>query len=551
MPRQKVNLDQGAIIGDKLDFTPILTPLIFELESETVLEFESGDYHFWPDKARPRELYISNTDSRSYPYKQIGIVIEGKQGLHLKGQQTRFVFHGSMGAMAILDSQNITLEGIQIDYDCPSVIDLTVVQIEQTVDYPQVEVEIPLIYGCEVKDNQVFWQSELSPYTGKPYWEGQNGLDLSQHLSVRKQTVGRTEQGLFWGYQQVEKKGQRLLVTYQQKRGIEVGDVFQMRQTKREVIGVFVSHSREITFNGIWFSFLYGMGVISQMSDTLTFKHCLFKPTMGRYSASAADMLHFSGCRGEIIVEECQFQNPHDDMINVHGTFLAVEKIAHNELLVSYQHHQTLGFNPFVSGDKIQLYDTQSLLPVSELYEVRLSEAVSDSDLTHYRVVIEGAFKESARTDLVVDNVSASPDVRIEKSHFYQCPTRGILVSSRGKIRIKNNFFAKITMACLFISCDANDWFESGPVKDVLIEGNTFKDCQSYAVLVEPTNHVLSDVKVHQNIVVRANRLIGMREPYGSFKSVKEVVWSTNTNEKGKLLSVSSLENISSDIQVN
>ncbi|OKI45819.1 hypothetical protein A6A29_30005 [Streptomyces sp. TSRI0281] len=61
-------------------------------------------------------------------------------------------------------------------------------------------------------------------------------------------------------------------------------------------------------------------------------------------------------------------------------------------------------------------------------------------------------------------------------------------------------------MSSVFISSDACRWYESGPVRDVLIRNNAFLRPASPVIFVEPTDQVTDEADaVHRNIRVEDN----------------------------------------------
>lgn len=122
--------------------------------------------------------------------------------------------------------------------------------------------------------------------------------------------------------------------------------------------------------------------------------------------------------------------------------------------------------------------------------------------------------KFAAQNNVVVENISYCPDVEIQNCEFKAIPTRGILCTSSGKVRIHNNTFTNTAMAHIFISNDASDWYESGPVRDVEIYENTFnlqatkqyeqRNCPG--VLVQPiTLGRKITLPIHKNISIHDN----------------------------------------------
>lgn len=89
----------------------------------------------------------------------------------------------------------------------------------------------------------------------------------------------------------------------------------------------------------------------------------------------------------------------------------------------------------------------------------------------------EAVPEEVEANTYVVENITFAPEVEVRNCKFREIPTRGVLVTSRKPIVIENNAFCKLSMAPIYISCDANNWYESGRVEDVLIRNNKFYNC--------------------------------------------------------------------------
>lgn len=109
----------------------------------------------------------------------------------------------------------------------------------------------------------------------------------------------------------------------------------------------------------------------------------------------------------------------------------------------------------------------------------------------------------------VVENITFTPEVEVRNCEFREIPTRGVLVTSRKPIVIENNAFCKLSMAPIYISCDANNWYESGRVEDVLIRNNKFYNCQGDGVIfINPVIEKASEERtVHKNIRIEENEI--------------------------------------------
>lgn len=77
-----------------------------DAEGPVVLNFPKGEYHFWPDDATVRRIYISNSTHTNYAtnsIRTIGILMENLENLTLEGNDSKFMFHGKMMSFVTID----------------------------------------------------------------------------------------------------------------------------------------------------------------------------------------------------------------------------------------------------------------------------------------------------------------------------------------------------------------------------------------------------------------------------------------------------------------
>jgi hypothetical protein len=132
-------------------------------------------------------------------------------------------------------------------------------------------------------------------------------------------------------------------------------------------------------------------------------------------------------------------------------------------------------------------------------------------------------FADSGR--YVLENMSAYPDADVHDSIFECYPTRGLLLTSAGKCRVFNNEFRQTAARpAIHISSDANEWYESGGVRDVQIFNNRFLFCRNTAVNILPNIPEPSEESVHCNVRVFGNIFEECSEPLMRCCSVAELV---------------------------
>ena len=193
--------------------------------------------------------------------------------------------------------------------------------------------------------------------------------------------------------------------------------------------------------------------MVGQSTDTIRMDGLNFGTGegTGRSTAGYADFVQMSGCKGVITVTNSSFSNPHDDPINVHGTFLqVVEKISDTKIKVRYMHNETAGFLSFFVGDQVEFMTKGDMLPVSD--SVRTVTAVDGPDgqggdmgagsgsLTDIVLTLDSAIPSAVAVNShVVENITYTPEVNIHDIVLKETPTRGILVTTRKKVTIENN----------------------------------------------------------------------------------------------------------------
>lgn len=234
----------------------------------------------------------------------------------------------------------------------------------------------------------------------------------------------------------------------------------------------------------------------------------------------------------KVTIKNCDFSVAHDDLINIHGTFLSVEDVSADgrTLTLKYNHHETAGFPQYYEGDQVDFATHSTMVPVKD--SLRTVEKVIDDgwgkDTIKIRLDREVP-QLSQGGQYVIENVTYIPEVEITGCRFANIPTRGILVTTRKPVLIENNYFDAMNMASIFISCDAQDWYESGHTADVTIRNNVFDRPGSESILVGPTGNNNPNHQLHSNMTIE-NNIFNLEKSVQvvNAKSVKDLVIRNN-----------------------
>ncbi|MFF5076268.1 right-handed parallel beta-helix repeat-containing protein [Actinoplanes sp. NPDC000266] len=468
-----------------------------------------GEHHLWPREENRRELYVSNTvgaDPR-YRTKTIGLLVEGADDLVIAGEGARIVLHGLQTTFAVLDSKRVRVEGLEFDFAVPTVVDATVIEAGPGHRV----IQVPAVTPFTIAGTSVHWHGERTPAGGYTWW-GRDGLDYTQ---IFDPATGRTWRGpnpLFEGVRAMRRVGPReIRIEYvHDMRPSDTGLVYAMRRTTRDHPGALIDGSADITLSALRFRYLHGFGVVAQNSSGLTVEDCEFRtpPGAGRHTAGFADFLQVSGCWGRVAVRGCHFDGSHDDPINVHGTYLRVAAQPRPDtLLLQFAHPETAGLPLFGPGDEIEIVDRETLLPLAGArvrHVLQPSGRDHDGPLTSILLTADGPLPGGLAGVAAVENTTRTPEVEIVRNVFRNTPTRAVLVTTRRPALIEGNRFERTGMAAIYVSGDAREWWESGPVRDLTIRGNEFVEPGGPAVLFDPR----PGEPVHSGIVIEENAVI-------------------------------------------
>lgn len=486
--------------------------------------FPKGRYDFWPDQAQENTYFISNTSTvEEYASKKIraGLLLKQLKNITIEGNNSTFVFHGKMATWILDKSENIRIQNLSFDYERPGMSEMTIKEINPN----SVTVEVHPDSKFDIINGTLQWYGEkwvsknlhailVNPETGVNTYSSWDPFLKSSASVVAPCTVKFT--GDF------------------SKFNAKPGQVLTVRDRYRDYVGAFNNRSKNISLFNVHMISMQGLGIISQFSENLHYDSLFVEPAKGsgRVMASSADGAHFSGCKGQITIENSRFKGMHDDPINVHGTHLKVmELVSGNQLRLRFMHGQTYGFEAFAAGDTIALLRAQSL----QVFENKVVKSVKLINEKELLVELTGPVSPQLKTGDFVENVTWTPALTIRNSRFEGTNTRGVLVTTRGKVLIENNVFFRLGMHAILIENDALGWFESGPVTDVTIRNNVFEDCaynsypDNYVINIFPQNRELvPGYWVHKNIRILNNAFKVYDDPILAARSTNGLTFQGN-----------------------
>jgi hypothetical protein len=493
-------------------------------ENPITIHFAQGKYNFHPENSFKSKFHISNTNDAPDSLKAVAFYLLNSKHVKIEGNSAEIILRGKAIITSLNNCENISIENINFDYKRPTVSEIKVIDTHDL--YSDVQIHRDSKY--KIVDSTLIWVGEGWKQKAQNYWQVFNPTEQKverKNIPIREMLFSELTQN-------------QVRIHHKENLGFKKGFIYQNRNTFRDYSAVFMQKSKNILWNNVNVYFMHGMGFVSQFCENITFDTIDVKPRerSGRTCAAWADILHFSGCKGQIKILNSYLSAANDDAINVHGTHLRIiDSISNKKIKVRFMHPQTYGFDAFVVGDSIEFVKAKSLLPFSK----NIILGVKKLNEKEIELVLEKKIPNNIEVNDVIENISWTPDVTIRNNKIVHIPTRGILMTTRGKVIIDNNEFNKTHMSGILISDDANSWFESGYVKDVTISNNKFIGCGSPVINIHPENsEIVSDTPVHRNIQIINNEFILGKQITVSAKSTENIKFSNNTIESDSNLNM-------------
>ena len=479
---------------------------ISEAGAKKSLLLPHGNYVFQSKNADGRELYITNTVAENEFKKdevknmhKIALDLRNINDLEIDGNGSTLIIDGVMTNMVIENCNNITVKNLTIDTAFPNVHKVTVTKAS------------PFYITFEVDK-----ESKYIEENGKYYWVGTDYklgfLDFCESgwwmVTAKPDNFNHTVRNGTHPFQGVSSLKETAPGVFSARfispKDYVKGQIFYFYPCRRTNVGIFVDKSKNIKFENVKQHYNNSLAFVAQNSEYITLDGVDFSPREGREVdfCSCADFAQFCMCRGKIRVLNSNFDNAGDDVVNVHGFHFEIVESNKDKMTVKFRHPQSYGFECIRPGDIIAFIDPKTLLEVGQtkVIEAKLRDKYFyDLTLTTFDPPLKkGGFAE---------NVSACPDFEFSGNTLNRIVTRGVLVTTRGKVLIENNRFLNTGMSGILIADDASSWYESGFVKNVTIRGNAFMNCDENAILIAPEIKKYGG-PVHRNILIENNLFI-------------------------------------------
>ncbi|MFI3321446.1 MAG: right-handed parallel beta-helix repeat-containing protein [Rikenellaceae bacterium] len=434
---------------------------------EVKIVIEKGTYSFKPDYAFEKYCALTNHGNG---LKKILFPMKGFKKVEIEGNGAELIFHGMMMPFLFEYCNEVKVSDVTIDWDIPYLFEGDIVATNAQEGWVEVK---PYTEGYSWK----FAKGEIT----YPNIDGFSYEYLGSTLFFDKETK-RVVNGAIDMHSvptKIEDKGNGVYRLYQKTRYTPpVGAVWTSKGDRahdRYAPAFDFKECQNIVTDGIIIHHALGMGFLYERSENISIlnSQIVVRKGSSRVVSSTADATHFANCKGDVLIENCRFENMIDDGTNVHGTYMNVAEVVDNHTLrVNFHHFEQLGFNFAEKGDEMWfiLQPSPSRAATGVVKDVKvLNELYMD-------ITFEDAIPSGMKVGDVVENKTWNPVFTMRGCTIQNHRARNVVIKTPLKCVIEDNHFSSMMSAILFRG-EMFTWYESGAVGDVLIQNNYFKNC--------------------------------------------------------------------------
>ena len=454
--------------------------------NDSIILDKEEEFHVFSDESKVVNGYnFSNTSSieeNPLGTRPVFIYLKDKKNVTIDGHNSKIIIHGIMTPFLFDNCENLTFKNFYIDYARPTMNEFKILEKIGDKEYI-IKISDESLY--DIKDNRIIWHGEVNRL-GNYYYEYdyRDQMVIAVYLNEKEESffLDREDNMRFPPVPEFESiidlGSNKLKVKLKNKDALfMVGTTIQSRYTVRDQIGGAFIKCKNVLCENLTIKAMHGFGILSQFTDGITYRGIDINPKPGRTIASNADFFHFSGCKGEILIEQCNLSHGHDDFVNVHGTHLIIKEVNGRNVIATFKNDYSRGFEAFYPKDEIEFIDRKTLLPYAKA-TIKNVSMLNDRDFS-----LELMDDVDIKIGDAIENATWTPKVTIRNNYFGPSMGRGILATTRKEVLIENNTFYKVAGQALLIEDDCNFWFESGYVTDVTFRNNIIESC-SYCNLI-------------------------------------------------------------------
>ncbi len=275
---------------------------------------------------------------------------------------------------------------------------------------------------------------------------------------------------------------------------LEPGTKCNISHTYYGLVAFIMKNCDTVTFEDLTFSNFAGFGfLVCPHCRDFTFRRVTMAPADCEKQPYAlnSDGIHFIGLSGTLLVEDCFFDTIGDDRINVHTQVMTVKTLENNKMTVTFDKPGgEVSEYWSEKGDLLRVYD-----PATLTLKGKVRVAAADCG----NITLEPADVNLNLGDYIT-NDKYYPDVIIRRCRFERSPGRQLCLQGSDNLLVEDCEFNNTASCSIYLSTAFDYWYEAGPLSNVVVRNNVFRDRITEVIDARSTILVQMNGERHQNI---------------------------------------------------
>ena len=433
-----------------------------------------------------------------YPYSR-GLDFSGCSDITVEGYGARIICDGWMEPVTIENCENITVKGLTIDYlRKPYSIGTVINEYDGCYDV-KFDERYP-VNSCMPSPRIFIYSKEKARFCGE-------GWECDKKELAADQTIR------FFGEKPANITGETICVWHS----------FHFRPA------IFINEALNTSLLEVTIHSQPGMGIVGHRSENIYAKRLRIVPEAGEYMSVNTDATHFTSCKGELCLEDCQFEGHGDDAINVHNYYYTIMSSKGKECEITVEdadaHAQVLDYPD--ASDTLELVEIATLSPVRE-YKVTAIERFEAQWKS--KIVLDAELPEDISKYYLAD-ITRLPALKFTGCHVRNHLSRGVLIKTRNAL-VEGCSFESCMGTAIHVAAEGG-WHEGVTSANVIIRNNRMMRCgygnqgrimgaSGICVNIDAENPDTPDL--HKDLLIENNIIEGENAPQGIYISSAENV---------------------------
>ncbi len=279
--------------------------------------------------------------------------------------------------------------------------------------------------------------------------------------------------------------------------------------SSREYI-IIGQSAKDLTFRNLTFRNSYNGGIMlaDRCSDVLLDGVRVQSENPEALMSLNADILHILDMTGKLTVQNCFFDRPGDDCVNVHTTALSVESVSGSTAVLTSPRFGD-AFTWAAVGDTFAFYDPTTFRLVAEATVA----AVEGKNIT-----FQSALPAEVTTACLASNQTTRPTVEIRNTVAQNTRARGFLLQTK-EATVESCHIRNTALAAILVAPDVVYWYEMSPVEHLTIRDNLIENCGQYGAgaiqitAAHDKHQQTYPTYIHKNISIHNNQFKSLHTP--------------------------------------